>query len=107
MLDFICMEPVELSGPWKKRKLQNDEIFVHSGIHSIISASAFYICQVGIADPLFIERISVYETFNGGGVRLVQVMSPEQKWITVLMADSARPGIHTKSNILNIFPKVG
>ena len=54
-----------------------------------------------------IEKISLYETFNGGGVKRIQVMSPELKWTTVYKADSAKPGTHTSGNILNIFPKVG
>ena len=39
-------------------------------------------------------------------MKLVQVMSPEQKWITVFQTAAAKPGIYTRHRILNIFPKV-
>ena len=57
-------------------------------------------------DQLFIQKISVYETYNGGGVKLVQLLSPEQKWMTVFKMESTTPKVYKNSRIFDIFPKV-
>ena len=75
-------------------------------INKMMSFKEDFCLQVAIADPLVIHKIHVYETFNSGGVKIVQIMSPQQTWATVFKMDSPSPQIFKNSRIFVIFPKV-
>ena len=62
--------------------------------------------QTEFADPLYVEKITVYETFDGGSVKLIQLRSPEGHWESVFEEKPLTTRVYKKSRVYDIFPKV-
>ncbi|PVD19484.1 hypothetical protein C0Q70_19973 [Pomacea canaliculata] len=51
-------------------------------------------------DPVFVDAINIYETYNAGGVVDVEVLSPEGSWLSVWQAD--HPMVITTSRMFSV-----
>ena len=61
--------------------------------------------QVALSEHLFIEKLYIYETFNGGGVRRVQTLKPDHRWHTLFNRNSPQK-VYKRSRILTISTEV-
>ena len=62
------------------------------------------LCQVALKDPVIMQKIHIYETFNGGAVTSVEGMGTDKKWKSLYKTDKTE--VLTKERVLEIPVKV-